>query len=131
VVVDLADAPANAALRADLHGAVAFPAVREDDVHAVLEFYSRERLHPTEALLRSLTGMGHELGHFHGELHPPELTAREREILQLAPNGMSVKAIAHELTLSPSTIKTHYEHIYAKWGFSDRTAAVAEALRDG
>ena len=140
VVVDLADSPAFAG-RGQLcartaHGAVAFPAVSEDDVHAVLEFYSRERLQPTETLLRSLTGMGHALGHFlarrHGELHPPELTAREREILQLAANGMSGKAIAHELTLSPSTVKTHFEHIYAKWGrVGPSTAAVAKALRDG
>jgi two-component system nitrate/nitrite response regulator NarL len=66
-----------------------------------------------------------------GELRPHELTAREREILQLAAQGLPAKAIAHALTLSPSTVKTHFENIYAKWGVSDRASAVAKALREG
>jgi DNA-binding CsgD family transcriptional regulator len=139
VVVDLAEAPPfagrEAAIQAGLQGAMALPAVSDGEVLAVLEFYSREILQPTETLLRSLTGMGYELGHFfsrrRGELRPQVLTSREREILQHAAQGMSVKAIANELTLSPSTVKTHFEHIYAKWGVSDRAAAVARALREG
>ncbi len=120
VVVDVAAAPRfvgrDLALAANLHGAVAFPAVSDGDVYGALEFYSRESLHRTETLSRSLAGMGHELGHFfarrRGELQPPELTRREREILKLAADGMSGKAIAHELTLSPSTVKTHLrEHL--------------------
>ena len=66
-----------------------------------------------------------------GEPRPHELTAREREILHLAAQGMSTKAIAHHLTLSPLTVKSHFENIYAKWGVSDRASAVAKALRDG
>jgi PAS domain S-box-containing protein len=60
-----------------------------------------------------------------------ELTAREREILQLAAQGMSTKAIARHLTLSPLTVKTHFENVYAKWGAPDRASAVAKALREG
>jgi DNA-binding NarL/FixJ family response regulator len=79
--------------------------------------------------------MGHELGHFFarrtGELRPHELTVREREILQLAAQGMSGKAIAQHLTLSPLTVKSHFQNIYAKWGISDRASAVAKALREG
>jgi len=79
--------------------------------------------------------MGHELGHFlarrSSELRPQELTAREREVLQLASRGMSGKSIAQQLSVSPSTVKTHFEHIYAKWGVSDRASAVAKGLRDG
>jgi two-component system nitrate/nitrite response regulator NarL len=71
-------------------------------------------------------------GEYHGgELRADQLTAREREILQLAAQGMPGKAIAHALTLSPSTVKTHFENIYAKWGVSDRASAVAKALREG
>jgi PAS domain S-box-containing protein len=139
VVVSLPDAPPflgrDAAVRAGLHGAVALPAVSGHLTLAVLEFYSRDRLQPTETLLRSLTGMGHELGHFFArrssELRPQELTAREREVLQLAARGMSGKSIAQQLSVSPSTVKTHFEHIYAKWGVSDRASAVAKGLRDG
>jgi PAS domain S-box-containing protein len=139
VVVSLPDAPPfmgrDAAVRARLRGAVALPAVNGDRAFAVLEFYSRDRLQPTETLLRSLTGMGHELGHFFarrsGELRPQELTARQHEVLQLAACGMSGKSIAQQLSVSPSTVKTHFEHIYAKWGVSDRASAVAKGLRDG
>jgi two-component system nitrate/nitrite response regulator NarL len=59
------------------------------------------------------------------------LTPRERQILQLAAQGMSGKTIAQHLTLSPSTVKSHFEHIYTKWGTSDRASAVAKALREG
>jgi two-component system nitrate/nitrite response regulator NarL len=79
--------------------------------------------------------MGHELGHFfarrRGQLAPQTLTARERQILQLAAHGMSGKTIAQQLSLSPSTVKSHFENIYAKWDLSDRASAVARALREG
>ncbi|MEY2518062.1 MAG: hypothetical protein QOJ89_5426 [bacterium] len=140
VVVSLPHAPAflgrDAAVASGLLGAVAMPAVSGDVVYAVLEFYAREILQPTETLLRSLTGMGHELGHFFahrsGELRrQPELTIRECQVLQLASQGMSGKIIAQKLKLSPSTVKTHFENIYAKWGVSDRASAVANAMRQG
>jgi DNA-binding NarL/FixJ family response regulator len=57
------------------------------------------------------------------------LTARELEVLQLLAFGRTNKDIADELDLSPDTVKTHLTHIFEKLGASDRTAAVAEALR--
>ncbi len=57
------------------------------------------------------------------------LTARELEVLQLLAFGRTNKDIAEELALSPDTVKTHLTHIFDKLGASDRTAAVAEALR--
>ena len=57
------------------------------------------------------------------------LTAREVEVLQLLAFGHTNKGIADQLFISPDTVKTHLEHIFEKLGASDRTAAVAEALR--
>jgi NarL family two-component system response regulator LiaR len=57
------------------------------------------------------------------------LTAREIEVLQLLAFGHTNKDIAEQLFISPDTVKTHLEHIFDKLGTSDRTAAVAEALR--
>jgi DNA-binding CsgD family transcriptional regulator len=139
IVASLEHAPAfpgqEAALRAGLKAAVALPALSADAVPAVLEFYSRFTLEPSTTLSRTLNGMSHELGHFfarrRAEFRPPELTAREREILQLTARGLSGKLIARSLSLSPSTVKTHFENIYAKWGVSDRASAVAKALREG
>jgi DNA-binding NarL/FixJ family response regulator len=57
------------------------------------------------------------------------LTAREVEVLQLLAFGHTNRDIAGQLYISPDTVKTHLEHIFEKLGASDRTAAVAEALR--
>ena len=62
---------------------------------------------------------------------PSPLTARETEVLQLASHGGSSAAIAARLEVSTSTVKTHFEHIYAKLGVADRAGAVAAALRRG
>ena len=57
------------------------------------------------------------------------LTERELEILQLLALGRTNRDIAGKLFISPDTVKTHLEHIYQKLGATDRTAAVAEAMR--
>jgi two-component system, NarL family, nitrate/nitrite response regulator NarL len=60
---------------------------------------------------------------------PPPLSPREQEVLKLIADGMSVPAIAAQLHLAPTTIKTHVGTLYEKLGVSDRAAAVAEAMR--
>jgi DNA-binding NarL/FixJ family response regulator len=64
-----------------------------------------------------------------GEKGPETLTERELEILQLLAFGYTNRDIAGRLFISPDTVKTHLEHVYQKLGASDRTAAVAEAMR--
>jgi PAS domain S-box-containing protein len=120
----------------ELSGAIAFPAVNDGETVAVLEFYSREDVELTGRSLRSLAGIGSEVGRFlarrRGELGPERsLTARELQVVQLAAYGLSGREIASQLVVSPSTIKTHFNHIYEKLGVSDRAAAVATALRLG
>ncbi|OBB93058.1 response regulator transcription factor [Mycobacterium sp. 852002-40037_SCH5390672] len=61
----------------------------------------------------------------------PVLSAREREVLNGIARGQSVPAIAGELFVAPSTVKTHVQRLYEKLGVSDRAAAVAEAMRQG
>jgi DNA-binding NarL/FixJ family response regulator len=60
---------------------------------------------------------------------PETLTERELEILQLLAFGYTNREIGGRLFISPDTVKTHLEHVYQKLGASDRTAAVAEAMR--
>jgi PAS domain S-box-containing protein len=125
----------DAALAAGARTALAIPAVTRDETLAVLGFISVEDLQPTEQLLRSLTGIGYELGHFfdsrRAELVPPVLTERELEVLQLAARGRAGRAIAVELDVSPATVKRHFEDIYARLGAADRAEAVGEAMRRG
>lgn len=59
----------------------------------------------------------------------PVLSAREREVLKGIARGQSIPAIAAELFVAPSTVKTHVQRLYEKLGVSDRGAAVAEAMR--
>jgi PAS domain S-box-containing protein len=120
---------------AGLRGGVAFAVLDGEEVLAVVELYSCEDAEPGERLMRSLVGIGHVLGQFlkrrRGELGSARLTAREVEVLQLAARGNSAAQIAERLTISRSTVKTHFEHVYAKLDVSDRVAAVAKAVREG
>ncbi|MGH3724628.1 MAG: response regulator [Mycobacterium sp.] len=61
----------------------------------------------------------------------PSLSTREREVLRMIASGQSVPAIAKELFVAPSTVKTHVQRLYEKLGVGDRAAAVAEAMRRG
>ncbi|MET8753216.1 response regulator transcription factor [Streptomyces sp. NPDC004667] len=61
----------------------------------------------------------------------PLLTERERQVLKLFAEGMSIPAVAGRLFLAPSTVKSHAQRLYTKLGVSDRAAAVAEAMRRG
>ena len=45
--------------------------------------------------------------------------------------GQTIPAMAKEMFLAPSTVKTHVQRLYEKLGVSDRAAAVAEAMRRG
>ncbi|AGL26327.1 nitrate/nitrite response transcriptionalregulatory protein [Mycobacterium tuberculosis CAS/NITR204] len=58
----------------------------------------------------------------------PVLSAH-RQVLNRIACGQSIPAIAAELYVAPSTVKTHVQRLYEKLGVSDRAAAVAEAMR--
>jgi DNA-binding CsgD family transcriptional regulator len=61
---------------------------------------------------------------------PSALTDREIEVLELVAEGLTNREIAGRLVVSPTTIRTHLEHIFEKLGVHTRTAAVA-AVRNG
>lgn len=59
------------------------------------------------------------------------LTQRESEILSFVVTGLSNRGIATKLVIGDETVKSHLRSIYRKLNVSDRTAAVATALREG
>ena len=62
---------------------------------------------------------------------PDGLTAREAEVLRLIAEGLSNQDIARTLFVSPATVKSHINHIFAKTGAKDRAQAVSYAYREG
>jgi len=65
------------------------------------------------------------------EQNVASLSAREVEVLQMIAYGSTNRAVADALRISPQTVKTYLERIFTKLGVSDRTRAVAVALKHG
>lgn len=130
-----AGSPAVAAKTAGVIAAIAVPAIDGDEVLAVVELNSDREIRLDERLTRSLHGIAYELGHFlarrRAELGAQLLTAREVEVLQHGAAGLTARMTAERLTVSTATVRTHLEHIYQKLDVSDKSSAVATALRLG
>jgi DNA-binding NarL/FixJ family response regulator len=61
----------------------------------------------------------------------PELTARERQVLDLLAAGQRNSRIAAELGLSEKTVRNHLSSILAKLQVEDRSAAIVRAREAG
>ena len=59
------------------------------------------------------------------------LTERELDVLRLVAGGNRNREIAERLFISEETVKVHVKHVMEKLSASDRTQAVAIALRRG
>jgi DNA-binding NarL/FixJ family response regulator len=69
----------------------------------------------------------------HRRMHPtgPQLTRREREVLDLLAEGFGVSSIARKLFISESTTKTHVSKLYDKLGAANRAQAIMAAVKAG
>jgi len=92
----------------------------KDLVEAIRQVHAgKKRIPPTIA--------AHLAEHYSDEA----LTAREIEVLQQIAGGNRNRDIGERLFISEETVKVHIKHIMDKLGASDRTQAVAIAVRRG
>jgi DNA-binding NarL/FixJ family response regulator len=92
----------------------------KDLVEAIRQVHAgKKRIPPTIA--------AHLAEHYSDEA----LTAREIEVLQHIAGGNRNRDIGERLFISEETVKVHIKHIMDKLGASDRTQAVAIAVRRG
>jgi len=61
----------------------------------------------------------------------PQLTDRERDVLDLIAAGRSNQTIAERLFLSPKTVRNHVSNIFAKLQVADRAEAIVRAREAG
>lgn len=61
----------------------------------------------------------------------PELTAREREVLDLIARGLGNAEISTRLYLSPKTVRNHISNIFTKLQVADRAQAIVRAREAG
>jgi DNA-binding NarL/FixJ family response regulator len=62
---------------------------------------------------------------------PSELSARERDVLELVASGLSNQEIAESLYVSNNTVKTYIRTAYRKIGAERRSQAVLWAIQHG
>jgi DNA-binding NarL/FixJ family response regulator len=126
------------ALRAGARGYLTKDASGEDIRAAILAVAAGDaaldpavQLHVVSALGREqAAGAADDAGAAGSEL-PDDLTPREAEVLALIAEGLSNAEIAERLFVSPTTVKSHINHLFAKAGLRDRAQAVNYAYRTG
>lgn len=59
----------------------------------------------------------------------PQLTLRERQILRMLANDVSIRSLAASLSISYVTARNHIRNIFAKLGVHNRAAAIGLAFR--
>lgn len=61
----------------------------------------------------------------------PQLSTRERDVLELIARGLGNKEIASQLEIAEDTVKNHIKSIYSKLGVQDRVQATTLAIQRG
>lgn len=119
-----------AAMRAGARGYLVKGADSPDVLRAIQGVASGEAIFGPSVALRILGYLTRPLS-TRDERVFPELTQREREILELVASGTGNAAIANRLSLSPKTVRNNVSSIFAKLQVADRAEAIVRARRAG
>lgn len=116
-----------AAMRAGARGYILKGADQEEMLRAIRAAANGEALFGPEIAKRLMN-------FFSGTKPPqifPELTEREREILQLIAQGYNNAEISDKLFLAPKTVRNHISNIFSKLQVADRAQAIIKARDAG
>ena len=124
------------ALRAGARGYLTKDASAEDIRAAILAVASGEAaLDPSvqHHVVAAIAGLSTNAGQSPASESalPDGLTPREAEVLVLIADGLTNAEIAERLVVSPTTVKSHINHLFTKAGLRDRAQAVRYAYRHG
>jgi DNA-binding NarL/FixJ family response regulator len=125
------------ALRAGARGYLTKDASSEDIRSAILTVAAGDAAldpsvqHHVVAALAGEDRHGEDAGDDVGSELPDDLTPREAEVLALIAEGLTNAEIAERLFVSPTTVKSHINHLFTKAGLRDRAQAVNYAYRTG
>ena len=118
------------AMRAGARGYLLKDADQDELMRAVRAVYKGEAIF-SPAIARRMIHYFSALPQTASAIAFPELTEREREILQLIAHGESNATIAKHLTLSLKTVQNHVSNIFSKLQVADRSQAIVRARDAG
>jgi DNA-binding NarL/FixJ family response regulator len=123
------DSSVFSAMRAGARGYILKEAGEEEVFRAIRAVAQGEAIF-SPAIARRLV---HFFSNLPMESNPvfPELTKREREILDLIARGETNSEIVQRLVLSPHTIRNHISNIFSKLQVADRAEAIIRARDAG
>jgi DNA-binding NarL/FixJ family response regulator len=124
------DASIFAAMRAGARGYALKGAGPETILRSILVVAAGEAIFSAGVAAR-LNGFFAGAAHVAGPTPFPDLTARERDILDLMATGANNATIASRFQLSEKTVRNNVSNIFAKLRVADRAAAVARARDAG
>ena len=125
-----ADESVFAAMRAGARGYLLKDAGQEELVRAI-KAVSRGEAIFSPAIAQRLIHYFAALRPMAADLAFPELTDREREVLQLIAQGHSNAEIAGRLLLRLKTVQNHVSNIFSKLQVADRAQAIVRAREAG
>jgi DNA-binding NarL/FixJ family response regulator len=124
------DATVFTAMQAGAQGYLLKGAEQEDIADAIRAVSRGQAIFGPGIAVRLLQHFAHPPAAATPDLFP-ELTAREKEVLELLAQGRRTSEIATTLHLSPKTVSNNLTTIFAKLEVSDRTSAVIRARERG
>ena len=98
----------DAAARAGLHGAFAFPVLARGEACAVLVFFSESVADPDEALQKTFAAIGHQIGQFIVRRRTEQALRRSEELFRLALDGADLGAWDLHVPSGVATLNERY-----------------------